>query len=484
MGSLKKASRELGPGRSKADPNPPGSAGYDNPRENIDPDIKTKVIRTLEGTIEGAPVNSKDIANKAYVDALPVGETNTASNVGGEKEVFKQKTGVDLEFRTLKQGANVTLTENVSDIEIAATDTGEANTASNQGGEKEIYIQKTGVDLELRTLKAGSNVTLTQNAQDIEIASSGGGAAGSGVINHFAVWSGSELRHAPVYHSGNAIYVSGGATMTVGDTIPSVGSSGIFNILPTSQHYQGLSCVNPVSGASDTAFRIEQQDNKRCLLFYKSGTGTGDVNVGVNTGTGRSLVLMSSTGANTETFVVDRYGHTDISGNVVVDGTAFISGNTTVLGNVSGSTISTTGDCTVDGEMKGSRCTFSAGETVAKTATFGLKVGTQNIKSNGGGIPMPRAGSIVGVGGRSLLTALEGQDGDLVWTSYINGVAKLTATEAVPQSGATYRTETATAARGTHTFSAGDHLGMEGVFSTFSGTADNSVMMVEVVFDT
>lgn len=32
------------------------------------------------------------------------GESNTASNVGGSVEVFKQKTGVDLEFRTLQQG--------------------------------------------------------------------------------------------------------------------------------------------------------------------------------------------------------------------------------------------------------------------------------------------------------------------------------------------------------------------------------------------
>ena len=48
------------------------------------------------------------------------GEVNTASNVGGFVEVFKQKTGVDLEFRTLQPGLDIDIVENTNDIEIAA----------------------------------------------------------------------------------------------------------------------------------------------------------------------------------------------------------------------------------------------------------------------------------------------------------------------------------------------------------------------------
>ncbi len=45
------------------------------------------------------------------------GEVNTASNVGGGIEAFKQKTGVDLEFRTLIAGSpNITIVENANDI--------------------------------------------------------------------------------------------------------------------------------------------------------------------------------------------------------------------------------------------------------------------------------------------------------------------------------------------------------------------------------
>jgi len=50
------------------------------------------------------------------------GEVNTASNVGtGTGNVFKQKTGVDLELKTLLAGTGISVTNNASDITIAAT---------------------------------------------------------------------------------------------------------------------------------------------------------------------------------------------------------------------------------------------------------------------------------------------------------------------------------------------------------------------------
>lgn len=49
------------------------------------------------------------------------GESNTASNVGsGTGLVFKQKTGVDLEFKSLLEGTGISITNNASDITLTA----------------------------------------------------------------------------------------------------------------------------------------------------------------------------------------------------------------------------------------------------------------------------------------------------------------------------------------------------------------------------
>lgn len=47
------------------------------------------------------------------------GESNTGSNLGTGAKVFKQKTGVDFEHRTIKGGADITVTEGASEITIA-----------------------------------------------------------------------------------------------------------------------------------------------------------------------------------------------------------------------------------------------------------------------------------------------------------------------------------------------------------------------------
>lgn len=65
----------------------------------------------------------------------------TASNVGTGSDVFKQKVGANFEFRTIVQGTNMTITENANDITIAGAAGGaitaaftSANLAISAGG--------------------------------------------------------------------------------------------------------------------------------------------------------------------------------------------------------------------------------------------------------------------------------------------------------------------------------------------------------------
>lgn len=96
----------------------------------------------------------------------------TATNVGSGSGVFKDITGgSQLNFRSIVAGTNISVTQNTNDVTIASS--GEANTASNVGAGAQSFKAKTGVDLAFRTIVAGTNVTVTQNTNDITVDASG-----------------------------------------------------------------------------------------------------------------------------------------------------------------------------------------------------------------------------------------------------------------------------------------------------------------------
>jgi hypothetical protein len=66
---------------------------------NFSPTVLSDTLNFIGGTNITVTSNGTDTLT---IDAASIGENNTASNVGGFNEVFKQKTGVDLEFRTLQ----------------------------------------------------------------------------------------------------------------------------------------------------------------------------------------------------------------------------------------------------------------------------------------------------------------------------------------------------------------------------------------------
>jgi hypothetical protein len=56
--------------------------------------------------------------------------------------------------------------------------TGEANTASNLGSGEGVFSSKSGANLQFKSLKAGSNVTISADSSEITISSTGGGGGG------------------------------------------------------------------------------------------------------------------------------------------------------------------------------------------------------------------------------------------------------------------------------------------------------------------
>jgi hypothetical protein len=69
---------------------------------------------------------------------------------------------------------------------VVSNTTGEANTASNVGAGSGIFKAKTGIDLAFKTLVAGTNVTIDSATDTLTINASGGGGGG-GVTDHTAL---------------------------------------------------------------------------------------------------------------------------------------------------------------------------------------------------------------------------------------------------------------------------------------------------------
>ncbi|WP_424001987.1 beta strand repeat-containing protein [Maribacter sp. IgM3_T14_3] len=199
---------------------------------NTDNQIASAVPFTAVGNTTSTDVQAAIVEIQTEIDGITItGETNTASNQGiAGVPVFIQKNVADLEFRSVNAGSNkITVTEDAINNEIlvdivdtnlaisesqisdlthtintdnqiasavpftavgntVSTDvqaaiveiqteidgitiTGETNTASNQGiAGVPVFIQKNGVDLEFRSINAGSNkITVTEDAVNNEI---------------------------------------------------------------------------------------------------------------------------------------------------------------------------------------------------------------------------------------------------------------------------------------------------------------------------
>lgn len=90
--------------------------------------------------------------------ATATGEVNTGSNVGTGAGVFKTKAGVDLQFRTLKQGSNVTIVQTADELTISSSaGTGVNNIQSVVGTDFTILASHDFI----KVTNSGVNVTLT-----------------------------------------------------------------------------------------------------------------------------------------------------------------------------------------------------------------------------------------------------------------------------------------------------------------------------------
>ena len=129
------------------------------------------------GSLTANQVLVFDTVTQSFVNGtLPAGgntgEINTGSNVGSGTGIFKDKLLGDLRFKTVIGGTGINVTSTANEVTLAAsgTGTGDITGGTNTGAGSNVFRDKSGADLQFRSLIAGTNVTITQNIDDITIA--------------------------------------------------------------------------------------------------------------------------------------------------------------------------------------------------------------------------------------------------------------------------------------------------------------------------
>lgn len=157
-----------------------GGSGEANTASNLGTGVglfasKSGVNLGFKSLVAGSNITLTPDANSVVVSASNSGEANTVSNIGTGTGLYASKVGVDFRLRSLAVSTGLSLASDGSTITLTNTAPGETNTASNLGASGEgVFASKSGVDLQFKKLKAGSNVTLTSDSSSITIAASGG----------------------------------------------------------------------------------------------------------------------------------------------------------------------------------------------------------------------------------------------------------------------------------------------------------------------
>ena len=100
-----------------------------------------------------------------WISVVGSGEANTASNVGAGSGIFLQKSGVDLQFKTLVAGTGIGLNPTANTIEIQNTRSSFSSIAV--AGQSAVVADSA---FDTLTLVAGAGITITTNALNDEVA--------------------------------------------------------------------------------------------------------------------------------------------------------------------------------------------------------------------------------------------------------------------------------------------------------------------------
>ena len=158
--------------------------------------IGTRSHTPLDTTLDNiqSELNTHEASGSAHFleSSIDIGNIAVSAHKHPSSDITNFEDIDDRISNLLIEGNNIQLTYNdaANTLEISAAHAGagagETNTASNLGTGEGIYFQKVDVDLQFKSLIAGTNIDLTSTGNDITISAAHPGAGG-GVTDHGAL---------------------------------------------------------------------------------------------------------------------------------------------------------------------------------------------------------------------------------------------------------------------------------------------------------
>lgn len=269
-----------------------------------------------------------------WVSVVGSGEANTASNVGAGSGIFLQKSGVDLQFKTLVAGTGIGLNPTANTIEIQNTRS--AFTSVAVSGQSPVVADSA---FDTLTLVAGAGITITTNALNDEIAITSSATA----PNQWLTFLGD----------------SGSATAnTTTDQFTIAGGAGIS----TSITGDALTIVNDSPNVDQNLFATISSDSGSTT----ANSVTDTLNIVGGTGISTAISGDTLTITNTQGVIPNNFGTIAVSGqsDIVADTTS----DTLTL--IAGSNISITTNAAGD-ELTINASAGSGGTGTVTTGTAG-----------------------------------------------------------------------------------------------------------------
>lgn len=254
--------------------------------------FKQKDLLNLEfkTLTQGTGINLINNTNDINIVNTAPGEYNTASNIGLGEGLFKIKSGADLQFKTLVAGSNITITNNNNDLTINSFSSGEANTSSNVGTGIGLFKAKVGVDLTFKSLLVGSGLSITNSLDEVTLTNTSPGEVntasniGTGV-GIYRSKTGSNLELKSLIAGSGVNITSTSSEITITNNTSTVAFSPVLttNLVLNNTYHNKFIQVNTAASNITITLSNSVQDGFTCLLFHNKGAGTNQININTNT---------------------------------------------------------------------------------------------------------------------------------------------------------------------------------------------------------